>query len=356
MTILKNGLKLALVAALFAGAPALAGDGCCDDAAKKTDAKADGCCGGETAKTPAEMAACLAKCDEKGAAALDATLAKLNGALPKLSAEDHKAFLEAHKTMASTCPVGQAFHANMPTILEAIDAIRALDAVMADGGKGLPADCLTKDGKCAFCAEAGGKMNDAAKQAMGVSMKSIARAEKLGKALGGLMASLDGDHNATTKPAGTPPAIPTKEAYAKLAERVELAAKALAEGFAKAKALPEADGKKMATASATIDKLAPAFHPAVMDGMKAFFGELQLAGGALHVLSTECPSKKDPKLVEGLSPAAKNAFALFTGRAQVIGALGNVAKAACMSSCGDKKAEGHGGCEKGEAKKEGVKQ
>jgi hypothetical protein len=327
------GLAATLVAAAgFLSGPVFAGEDCCGEQAK-----------GE--KTT------LAARDAKGEKCAEAILAKLGAPAPKLSAEDAKALAEAKHTAITTCPAGKAMSAAIPEIAQAIEAVRALDAAMMSGGKDLPQDCQAKEGGCAFCAEAGAKMPEAAKAAMHVSMKSLARAEKLAMAIGGVAATFQGG---TTKPAGAAHAIPTKEAYAKIAERMEALSKDLAIAMKKAKELPAPEQKKLDDAVATIEKIAPAQSPKMLQGAcGALFGELGLAAAAAKTCADESPMGKDPKFVEGLSKNAQNAYALFQARTAVVAALGHICPPCPMcegdeGGCcgGDQK----GGCCEGEAK------
>ena len=332
----------ALAAALFSGASTFAGEGCC---------------GGDSA------ASCnLGECDDKLAKATDAILAKLAAPAPKLSAEDQKVAAEAHHTLMTTCPVGGAFMHAFPTILEAVEAVHALDAALADGGKTLPADCQTKEGGCAFCAEAGSKCSDAAKQAMSVNMKAMGRAEKLAKAMAAAMPS-EG-MQPTTKPAGQPVAIPTKEQYAKLVAKIDEATKMLKEGFEKKAKLGEADNKKIEASQATLAKLYPTSGPTVLfPAYMQLFAEVKLAAKSVAAYEAASPMKADAKLEASLSPNAKNAYALIGARMQLVSALGHTAEAMPCDKCAEGAAEGKDCCKekmagdkKGEAKAETPKQ
>lgn len=318
---------VAFSAAVFAGAQVQAGGDCCGGA------------GGQTADKPGEkkQQCSLSECDQKRTAATEAVLAKLSAPAPKLSTEDAKALADAQKQLCATCPFGSALTASVPAIVEALEAIHALDGALADGGSNLPADCKNAEGKCAFCMEFGSKMPKEAGEAMFVSMKSLDRAHKLSIKLAGIAATFKTDGAPTTKPAGAPNAVPSKETFAKLAKQVEAAAQAIAAGQAKAKALPEAEKAKLGELMGKIQKLSPGSFETMWGGYQALFAEVDLARMSLSVFENKS-GVKDAKAIEALSPNAKNAYALFSGRAQLAYALAGVADAVCASGCDE------GGC------------
>ncbi len=339
---------VAFSAALCCGLEARAGEGCCGEKAG----------GGAVADKPAEKAVekkteqcSLAECDTKRTAATEAALGKLAAPAPKLSDADAKALADACTKLGATCPMGKAFTSAIPAIVEGLEAIQALDAAVASNK--LPADCTTPDGKCAFCVEAGKHMPEDAKKAMELSFKAFDRAHKVALKLAERAAAFKAvGAEAAPKPAGSPAAVPSKETFAQLAAKVEAAAKAIAAGQEKFKALPEADKKVIHESMAAIDKVTPGSFDAMMGGWGALFAELDLARMSLSIFENKATFMKDPKFVDGLSPNAKNAMALFAGRAQLAYALGGIADAACASGCDEggcgasKGAPASSGCEK----------
>lgn len=324
----------ALVAVvLFGGADAFAGEGCCPGEGGGQVVEKGG---GEKVEKKDKESCSLAECDKELAAKTEAVLAKLSAPAPKLSAEDEKALGEASQTLVSTCPMGQAFTASLPTIVEGLEAIRALDAALEAGGKDLPADCKTEDGKCAFCVEIGSTLPKESFEGLGTSGQAIERAHKLALKLATIGAQYEQAGAPTTKPAGSPAAIPSKETYAALAKRIEAAAAAIVAAQEKAEKLAEADQKKIEECMAKIEKIAPGSFDTMWAGWKALFAEIHLANKSVCDFEEKSGLKANPKLVEGASTNAKNAFALFTGRAEVIRSLGKVVEAACSSCCEEK--------------------
>lgn len=308
---------LAVAVAIFSGSPARAGGDCCE--------------GKEVAQKPKEAQCPILVCDAHQAKKTEAVLKKLAEPAPKRAADEDKAIAEAKKELLASCPFGGAITGGLGTIIEGLQAVGTVDAVMAQGGKGLPADCQTQDGKCAFCAEAGGKLGEETKYALQVTGKAVARAQKIATPLAALAATYGG---ATTVPAGMPSAIPPIEVFQGLAQKLEKLAADFAEAGKKAEGLSAEAKAKRDAAGEKLGKLAPEAFGAVCAGYAGLFGELDLAGKATKAVH-EDGFFKDAKAHEAISQNAKNAMNLFEARGAVLLALGKVAAATGMAKCGE---------------------